>query len=80
MKPVYANFIADENEIKNSAMLLEQNEPVAIFKDNQPKAYIIPAKTYEKMIEIIEDYLLSEKVKNRLKEDFIPIKVDLDEL
>ena len=83
MKTIYSNYTASISELKRSpTALLEEsnNEPIVILNHNKPTAYLIPAETYEKMIEIIDDYLLAKEVKKRLNEEFKPIKVSFDEL
>jgi len=83
MKTIYSNYTASITELKKSpTALLEQakSEPIAILNHNRPTAYLIPAETYEKMMEIIDDYLLAQEVKKRLNEEFEPVKVALDEL
>ncbi len=83
MKTIYSNFTASITELKKSpTALLEKvnKEPIAILNHNKPTAYLVPAETYEKMMEIIDDYLLAKEVKKRLDEDFEPIKINFDEL
>ena len=36
-------------------------EPIAILNHNKPTAYLIPAKTYEELLENIEDYQLNTR-------------------
>jgi len=37
-----------------------QGEAIALLNRNKPTAYIIPAKTYEMLIEMVEDIDLAE--------------------
>ncbi len=83
MKVIFSNYTASITELKKSpsALLNEvNNEPIAILNHNKPIAYLIPAETYEKMVTIINDCLLAQEVKTRLKEHFKPTKVAVDEL
>lgn len=83
MKAIYANFTASITELKKSpTALLEQSdsEPIAILNHNRPTAYLVPAKTFEKLMEMIDENLLSKEVQKRLNENYAPIKVDLNEL
>ena len=83
MRAIYANFTASITELKKSpTALLEQsdNEPIAILNHNRPTAYLVPAKTFEKLMEMIDENLLSKEVQKRLNENYAPIKVDLNEL
>lgn len=65
---------------KNPSKIINQSEgaPVAILNHNKPSAYIIPADAFEALMEKLEDYELSNVVKEREHEP--NIKVSLDEL
>jgi antitoxin StbD len=83
MKPVLANCSASISELKrNPSALIEQSdgEPIAILNHNKPTAYLIPAQTYEELLESIEDYQLGILVKERQNEKISAIAVDIDEL
>lgn len=51
---------------------------VAVLVHNKPSAYIVPADTYERMAERLDDLELAELVRARAKER--RIRVTLDEL
>jgi antitoxin StbD len=83
MQAILSNYTASITELKKSPSdILKKagNQPVAILNHNTPSAYLVPANTYEQLIELIDEYMLSKEVNNRLKDDFIPIEVSLDEL
>ena len=83
MKSVLANCSASISELKrNPTALIEEadGEPIAILNHNKPTAYLIPAKTYEELLDSIEDYQLGIIVKERQNEKISAIAVDLDEL
>ncbi len=83
MKAVLANCSASISELKkNPSALIEQSdgEPIAILNHNKPTAYLIPAETYEELLESIEDYQLGIIVKERQNEKISAIEVDIDEL
>ena len=65
---------------KNPTRIINQSEgePVAILNHNKPSAYIIPADAFEALMEKLEDYELSQVVKEREHEP--SVKVSLDEL
>jgi antitoxin StbD len=67
---------------KNPSGLLEKSdgEPVAILNHNRPTAYLIPASTYEEMLERLEDAELMEIVESRKSEKSRAKEVSLDEL
>lgn len=83
MKSVLANCSASISELKkNPSALIEQaeGEPIAILNHNKPTAYLIPAETYEALLDGIEDYQLGIIVRERQNEKFSAIEVDIDEL
>lgn len=83
MKSVLASCSASISELKrNPSALIEKSEgePIAILNHNSPTAYLIPAETYEKIIERLEDYQLGFIVKERQDEKIEAIKVDINEL
>lgn len=83
MNTILANYTASITELKKSPTELLKNagdEAIAILNHNSPSAYLIPSKTYEKLMEIVEEYQLSKIVEERLNDSEKPIKVDIDEL
>lgn len=83
MESVLARCSASISELKkNPSALIEQSggEPIAILNHNKPTAYLIPAKTYELMLDKIEDYQLGLLVKERQHEKSSAVEVNLDEL
>ncbi len=83
MKAVLANCSASISELKrNPSALIDQSdgEPIAILNHNKPTAYLIPAETYEELLESIEDYQLGITVKERQNEKISAIEVEIDEL
>lgn len=83
MKKSLANCSASISELKkNPSALIEQaeGEPIAILNHNRPTAYLIPAETYEQLMERLEDNQLSLLVKERQKEKIAAVAVEIDEL
>ncbi len=83
MKQVFANCSASISELKrNPTALLNEAEgaPVAILNHNKPTAYLIPADTYEWMMDILDDYELGKLVKKRRKDLSHAVTVKLDDL
>jgi len=83
MEHVHANLSASISEFKKnpSALLAEADgETVALLNHNKPTAYIVPAKTYEIMLEAIENIELLELAKSRLKEKDQAIRIKLEDL
>ena len=83
MESVLASCSASISELKkNPSALIDKSdgEPIAILNHNRPTAYLIPAETYEMLIEKIEDYQLGILVRERQNEKISAIEVTLDEL
>ena len=83
MESVLANCSASISELKkNPSFLIEkaEGEPIAILNHNRPTAYLIPAKTYEALMEKIEDYQLGLIVRDRQNEKIHAVEVNIDEL
>ncbi|MFA4911497.1 MAG: type II toxin-antitoxin system Phd/YefM family antitoxin [Desulfobacteria bacterium] len=83
MKALLANCSVSISELKrNPSAIIEKSggEPIAILNHNSPTAYLIPAETYEGLIERLEDYQLGIIVKRRQNEKIKAIEVDIDEL
>ncbi len=83
MKQVLSSFSASISELKkNPTALLNEAEgsPIAILNHNIPTAYLIPAETYEWLMDKLEDAELAQIVADRMNEKDEAIEVDLDEL
>ena len=83
MNSVLANCSVSISELKrNPSALIDQadGEPIAILNHNKPTAYLIPAETYEELMEKMEDYQLGIIVKERQNEKISAIDVDIDDL
>lgn len=65
MRPVLSNYTASITELKRSPSELIKNagdEAVAILNHNTPSAYLVPSKTYEKLIGLVKEKELDHKV------------------
>jgi antitoxin StbD len=83
MRQVLSSCSASISELKkNPTALLNEAEgaPIAILNHNVPAAYLIPAETYEWLMDKLEDFELIQIVKDRAGEKENAIEVDLDEL
>ena len=83
MKSILANCSASISELKkNQSSLIDESdgEPIAILNHNRPTAYLIPAATYEALMERLEDYQLGLLVNERQNEKIEAVEVDIDEL
>jgi len=83
MKQVLSSCSASISELKkNPTALLNEAEgsPIAILNHNVPAAYLIPAETYEWLMDKLEDSELAQIVSDRAKEKGKAIEVDINEL
>ena len=81
MDRIYARASVSISDLKkNPSRIINDAEgaPVAILNHNKPSAYLIPAETFEALMEQMEDYNLSCLIKERQHEP--NVKVSLDEL
>ena len=78
---VEADYAVSVSELKKSpsAVLNDaRGMPVAVLNHNRVMAYMVPADTYEAMLERLDDMALADIVKSR--NDEIGVAVTLDEL
>jgi antitoxin StbD len=83
MEFILANRSASISELKkNPTFLIQQSngEPIAILNHNKPTAYLIPAETYEAMMETLEEYQLGLIVKSCQHEKESAVEVNIDDL
>ncbi|MCE7033237.1 type II toxin-antitoxin system prevent-host-death family antitoxin [Lysobacter sp. GX 14042] len=81
MQRILADASVSITELKrNPSAIIDAAEgaSVAVLVHNRPSAYLVPAATYERLMERLEDLELAELVRARAKER--RVKVTLDEL
>ncbi|NOX60745.1 MAG: type II toxin-antitoxin system prevent-host-death family antitoxin [Chloroflexi bacterium] len=79
MERILSKYTASISELKkNPTALLRvaDGEPIAILNHNRPAAYLVPAETYEAMLDMLEDAELARIVNERLAENEKPIDVN----
>jgi antitoxin StbD len=83
MRQVLADFSVSISELKkNPSALLAQasGSPIAVLNHNKPAAYLVPAETYETMMDMLEDLELALLVEERKGDKDRAILVSLDDL
>lgn len=78
---ISSNIVASISELKKRPMATVKKahgKPLAILNRNEPVFYCIPAKTYEAMMEALDDAYLAEIVIARAGEK--EIEVDFSDL
>ncbi|HET7561402.1 MAG TPA: type II toxin-antitoxin system prevent-host-death family antitoxin [Rhodanobacteraceae bacterium] len=79
METILATASVSITELKrNPSAVIDaaDNDAVAVLVHNKPSAYLVPAETYERMVERMEDLELAEVVRARAKERRIKVKLD----
>lgn len=72
--------ITDLKKNPSKVIIEAHGAPVAILNHNKPMAYLLPADTYEAMMERLEDAELASLAAERAEEKGKSIKMSLDEL
>ena len=80
---IHAGYTVSITELKKNPQALIDNahgEAIALLNRNKPTAYIIPAETYESLMDLAEDIELGRIIENRKAEKADAIEVNLNEL
>jgi antitoxin StbD len=80
---IHADYAVSISELKRNPQSLIDNahgEAIALLNRNKPTAYIIPAETYEELLEVAEDIELGRIIEERRSEKARAVEVQLDEL
>lgn len=83
MRQILADFSVSISELKkNPSALLSQasGSPIAVLNHNKLAAYLVPADTYEALMDTIEDYELAKLVEERRNDKSQAVAVSLDDL
>jgi len=79
MEAILADASISITELKrNPSAVIEaaDGEPVAVLVHNKPSAYLVPAETYKRLLERLEDLELAELVRERSGEKRVKVKLD----
>lgn len=83
LKKIHAGLAVSISELKRNPQAViddAHGEAIALLNRNKPTAYIIPAETYEMLMELAEDIELAGIIEQRKSEKANAIEVNLDEL
>jgi antitoxin StbD len=83
MRQVLADCSASISELKkNPTALLNEADgsAIAILNHNKPAAYLVPAETYEFLMDVLDDYELAKIVEDRRGDLSKAIEVNIDDL
>ena len=79
METILTNASISITELKrNPSAVIEaaDGESVAVLVHNKPSAYLVPAETYQRLMERLEDLELAELVRARRSERRVKVKLD----
>ncbi|MDQ3495126.1 MAG: type II toxin-antitoxin system prevent-host-death family antitoxin [Pseudomonadota bacterium] len=79
MEQILSDASISITELKrNPSAVIEaaEDEAVAVLVHNKPSAYLVPAATYRRLLERLEDMELAELVRARAKERKVKVKLD----
>ncbi|MBD2859517.1 type II toxin-antitoxin system prevent-host-death family antitoxin [Spongiibacter sp. KMU-158] len=68
MRQVLADYTVSISELKKnpSALLVQASgSPIAVLNHNKPAAYLVPADTYEVMMDLMEHVELAKRLEER---------------
>ena len=83
MRQILSDYSVSISELKkNPSSLIEQSHgsAIAVLNHNTPTAYLVPAETYENIMELLSDVKLSSTVADRLLNIDDAIEVDIADL
>ncbi|OUR83982.1 antitoxin [Cycloclasticus sp. 46_120_T64] len=83
MRQVLADYSASISELKkNPTSLLNEADgsAIAILNHNKPTAYLVPAETYEWLMDVLDDYQLGQIIDSRRGDLSNAIEIDINDL
>lgn len=79
MQRIHARASVSISDLKkNPSGIINQShgEPVAILNHNRPTAYLLPAATFDLLMEQLDDLDLIRLVRERQEESSVPVRLD----
>jgi antitoxin StbD len=80
---IYANYTVSISQLKRNPQALIDNahgDIIALLNRNRPTAYIVPAATFDSLMELAEDIELGQIIEERRSEKAEAVEVGIDEL
>ena len=80
---IHANYTVSISQLKRNPQALidnAQGDIIALLNRNRPTAYIVPAQTFDMLMELAEDIELGQIIEERKSEKAEAVEVDFDEL
>lgn len=79
METVLADYTVSVTELKRNfvgVLASAGGEPVAILNHNKPEAYLLSARHYEQLLQLIEDAEDRKLVRDRSNGPFVEVSLD----
>jgi len=79
MQVILSDVSVSVSELKrnpSAVIAAAEGAPVAVLVHNKPSAYLVPAATFPRMLEHLDDLELAELVRNRTKERRVKVALD----
>lgn len=80
---IHADYAVSISELKRNPQAIvnkSRGAAIALLNRNKPMAYIVPAETYEAMLELIEDVEIGMVIEARRAEKDRAVEVSVDGL
>ena len=80
---IYANYTVSISQLKRNPQALiddAHGDIIALLNRNRPTAYIVPAETFDWLMEVAEDIELGRIIEERKSEKADAVEVGIDEL
>jgi antitoxin StbD len=68
--------ISDLKKNPSAVIAAANGFPIAILNRNTPAAYLVPAKAWEEIMDILEDIELAKIVREREGQEAIPVNIE----
>lgn len=79
MEVIHADMTVSVTELKRnfaSVLSTAQNAPVAVLNHNKPEAYLLSARHYQNLMEMLEDLHDERIVEERMDGPFVDVSLD----
>lgn len=68
--------ISDLKKNPSAVIAAADGFPIAILNRNTPAAYLVPAKAWEEIMDILEDIELAKIVREREGQTAVPVRIE----
>ncbi|MFH1491597.1 MAG: type II toxin-antitoxin system prevent-host-death family antitoxin [Pseudomonadota bacterium] len=80
---IHADYSVSITDLKRNPQALINDaggEIIALLNRNKPTAYIVPAETYDRLMDLAEDIEIGRIIEDRKAEKADAVEISLDEL